>query len=179
MKPTVIDPKTTTRAEAYALWISASNPIKMKKINRDLIRELYMKKIVLFVAACVIIVGGLTGCSVRKYKSHWNAVAFVHSNTSQKANMSFSSFEGTIVYELNCKGENEVLHYSSTFGSGSAEVFYDNSGEKVLMFSVKDGSDGDGFVRDLQKGKIYIIIEATEKCTEGQFKFEVINESEN
>jgi hypothetical protein len=151
----------------------------MKKKNRNLTRKFHMKKIVLFVAVCVIIVGGLTGCSVRKYKSHWNAVAFVHSNTSQKANMSFSSFEGTIVYELNCKGENEVLHYSSTLESGSADVFYDNDGEKVLMFSVKDGSDADGFVRDLQKGKIYIIVEATEKCTEGQFKFEIISEVEN
>ena len=138
-----------------------------------------MKKIVLFVAACVIIVGGLTGCSVRKYKSHWNAVAFVHSNTSQKANMSFSSFEGTIVYELNCKGGNEALHYSSALESGSAEVFYDNDGEKTLMFSVKGGSDADGFVKDLQKGKIYIIVEATEKCTEGQFKFEIMNEVGN
>ena len=27
MKPTVIDPKTTTRAEAYALWINAPNPM--------------------------------------------------------------------------------------------------------------------------------------------------------
>ena len=113
-----------------------------------------MKNIILFVAVCVIIVGGLTGCSVRKYKSPWNAVAFVHSNTSQKANMSFSSFEGAIVYELNCKGGNEALHYSSALESGSADVFYDNSGEKVLMLSVKDGSDADGFVRDLQKGMI-------------------------
>lgn len=138
-----------------------------------------MKKIVLFVAVCIIIVGDLTGCSVRKYKSHWNAVAFVHSNTSQKANMSFSSFEGTIVYELNCKGENEVLHYSSTLESGSADVFYDNDGEKVLMFSVKNGSDADGFVRVLQKGELYIIVETTEKCTEGQFKFKIINEVGN
>ena len=151
----------------------------MKKINRNFIRKIYIKKIILFVAVCVIIIGGFTGCSVRKYKSHWNAVAFVHSNTSQKADMSFSSFEGTIVYELNCKGENEVLHYSSTLESGSADVFYDNSGEKVLMFSVKDGSDANGFVRDLQEGKIYIIVEATEKCTEGQFKFEIINEVGN
>ena len=27
MKPTVIDPKTTTRAEAYALWMTAPNPM--------------------------------------------------------------------------------------------------------------------------------------------------------
>lgn len=27
MKPTVIDPKTTTRAEAYALWMNALNPM--------------------------------------------------------------------------------------------------------------------------------------------------------
>lgn len=27
MKPTVIDPKTTTRAEAYDLWMSAPNPM--------------------------------------------------------------------------------------------------------------------------------------------------------
>lgn len=138
-----------------------------------------MKKIVLFVAVCIMIAGSLTGCSVSEYTSHWNAVAFVHSNTSQKANMSFSSFEGTIVYKLNCKGEGEILHYSSTLESGSADVFYDNAGEKVLMFSVKGGSDADGLVSDLQKGKIYIIVETTEKCTEGQFKFEIINEVGN
>lgn len=27
MKPTVIDPKTTTRAEVYALWMNAPNPM--------------------------------------------------------------------------------------------------------------------------------------------------------
>ncbi len=27
MKPTVIDPKNTARAEAYALWMSAPNPM--------------------------------------------------------------------------------------------------------------------------------------------------------
>ena len=27
MKPAVIDPKTTTRAEAYALWMNAPNPM--------------------------------------------------------------------------------------------------------------------------------------------------------
>ncbi len=27
MKPVVIDPKTTTRAEAYALWMDAPNPM--------------------------------------------------------------------------------------------------------------------------------------------------------
>ena len=27
MKPTVIDPQTTTRAEAYALWMNALNPM--------------------------------------------------------------------------------------------------------------------------------------------------------
>ena len=27
MKPTVIDPKTTARAEAYTLWMSAPNPM--------------------------------------------------------------------------------------------------------------------------------------------------------
>lgn len=27
MKPIVIDPKTTTRAEAYALWMNAPNPM--------------------------------------------------------------------------------------------------------------------------------------------------------
>lgn len=137
-----------------------------------------MRKIVLFAAVCIMIVGSLSGCNVSKYTSHWNAVAFVHSNTFQNANMSFSSFEGTIVYELRCKGEEEMLHYSSTLESGSADVFYDNNGEKVLMFSVKGGSDADGFVGDLQKGKIYIIVETTEKCTEGQFRFEIIGESD-
>lgn len=27
MKPTVIDPKTTTRARAYELWMNAPNPM--------------------------------------------------------------------------------------------------------------------------------------------------------
>ena len=137
-----------------------------------------MKRIALFVM-CIMILASLTGCHVSKYTSHWNAVAFVRSYTSQKANMSFSRFEGTIVYELNCKGEKETLHYSSTLESGSADVFYDNGGEKVLMFSVKGGSDSDGFISDLQKGKIYIIVETTEACTEGQFKFEIVDEVSN
>lgn len=90
--------------------------------------------------------------------------------------MSFASFEGTIVYELNCKDENETLHYSSSLEYGSVDVFYDNDGEKVPMFSINGGADTDGFVSDLQKGKIYIIVETTEKCREGQFKFEISSE---
>lgn len=137
-----------------------------------------MKKIALFVV-CILIAASLTGCHAGKYTSRWNAVAFVHSNTSQKANMSFSSFNGTIVYELNCKNEEETLHYSSTIESGRADVFYDNGGEKVLMFSVNGGADADGFVSNLQKGKICIIVEATETCTDGQFIFEITNEVRN
>ena len=36
MKPIVIDPKTTTRAEAYELWMNAPNP--MVTFSNDLVR---------------------------------------------------------------------------------------------------------------------------------------------
>ena len=58
------------------------------------------KKIGLLVSMLILSIMILTACG--KYISSWNAVGFVHSNTSDSAYMSFYKFDGTIVFKLKC-----------------------------------------------------------------------------
>ena len=111
-----------------------------------------------------------SGCG--KYSSHYNAVGFVHSNTSSSAYMSFSSFDGTISFKLKC-GEGERIQYSAELGEGSATVYYDCDGKKKLLFLIGAGEEVFDFVRPSETGSIYIIVETDGKCEEGKLKFDV------
>ncbi len=113
----------------------------------------------------------LFGCN--KYTSSYKAVAFVHTNTSKNANMSFSSFEGTMVFKLKCENENEKIEYSARLESGSAKVFYDCSGTKIELFSVNAGDDISDIGGALKKGTVYIIVETSEVGKNGRFDFDI------
>ena len=119
-----------------------------------------------------IILAALLLCSCDKYQSHYNAVGFVHSNTSSSAYMSFSSFDGTISFKLKC-GEGERIQYSAVLGEGSATVYYDCDGKKKLLFLIGAGEEVFDFVRPSETGSIYIIVETDGKCEEGKLKFDV------
>lgn len=113
----------------------------------------------------------LSGCN--SYRSHYKAVAFLHTNTSENASMSFSSFEGTMVFQLKCKNADEKISYSAKLDEGSANAFYDCSGTKTELFSVSPGNDISDIGGELQKGTVYIIVEASEKCQDGRFSFDL------
>ena len=52
-----------------------------------------------------------SGCN--RYTSNYKAVAFVHHNATKNASMSFSSFEGTFVFNLKCESNDEKIRYSA------------------------------------------------------------------
>lgn len=139
------------------------------------IEDIYFMKnriaAVLAAVITVLLLLPLSGCS--KYSSSYNAVAFVHTNTAQNASMSFSSFKGTIVFKLKCRGENEKINYSAKLANGSAKVFYDSNGVKTELFSINSGDEISDIGGVLQQGTVYIIVEMPETGNDGRFVFSV------
>lgn len=113
----------------------------------------------------------LSGCS--RYTSSYKAVAFVHTNTTKNASMSFSSFEGSMVFQLKCESADEKINYSAKLEVGSAKVFYDCNGEKTELFSVNSGDDISEIGGVLQKGTVWIIVEMSEAGKDGRFSFDI------
>ena len=133
-----------------------------------------MKKIrsaVYFPALLATLILCLAACS--SYKSHYNAIALVQTNTSGKASMSFSVFEGSNVFELKSGADGKVIDYSAKLGTGSAKVWYDAGEGKTLLFEIGPGIEVEGQSADLPKGKVSIIVETTEKCGDGSFSFKI------
>ena len=132
-----------------------------------------MKTVILRRSACLILFAvllalSLTGCG--KYVSSYKALGFVHSNTQQAASMSFSSFEGRMVFKLKSKAL-EHLHYTARLATGSAAVYYDIDGTKKELFSVSAGNDVESSVGPIEKGELYIIVETDGKCEGGDLSF--------
>lgn len=129
-------------------------------------KQLFTTLFATFMAVILLI---LSGCN--RYRSHYKAVAFVHSNTSKNASMSFSSFEGTMVFQLKCDNSYEKIGYSAKLDGGSIKVFYDCNGTKTELFSVNFGDDINGVGGELKKGTVYIIVETLQKSQNGSLKF--------
>ena len=114
----------------------------------------------------------LSGCE--KYVSHYSATAFVHSNESDHAFMSFWKFEGRMVFKLKCKDDAEnTLAYSAKLETGSAKVYYDIDGTKTEWFTVSDGEERQDKLDNLTPGTVYIIVETDGKCETGDFDFTI------
>lgn len=133
-----------------------------------------MKKVLSTASIAIVmllLLFSLFGCN--KYTSSYKAVAFVHTNTSKNAHMSFSSFEGTMVFKLKCESGDEKINYSANLESGSAKVFYDCDGTKIELFSVNAGDEISDIGGALKKGTLYIIVEMSEVGKNGRFNFDI------
>jgi len=129
------------------------------------------KSIVLLVMVLAAAVS-LAACG-SGYTSHFTATVLVHSNDSNSAKMSFSSFKGTMVFKVKVKDEGSVIRYSGKLESGSITVYYDDAGTKEEWFTLQAGEPVEGTLENPGKGKVYIIIETDGKCEEGKLTFEV------
>lgn len=126
---------------------------------------------VLIATVMALLLLSLSGCN--GYTSNYKAVAFVHTNTTKSASMSFSSFEGSMVFQLKCESADEKINYSAKLENGSAKVFYDCNGTKTELFSVNSGDDISEIGGVLQKGTVYIIVEMSGVGQEGHFNFDI------
>lgn len=125
----------------------------------------------LIAAVTVLLLFSLFGCS--GYTSNYKAIAIVYKNTAKDASMSFSSFEGSMVFKLKSESADEKINYSAKLETGSAKVFYDCNGTKTELFSVDSGDDISDIGGILQKGTVYIIVEMSGVGQDGRFNFEI------
>ena len=131
-----------------------------------------MKKVMLITLAVVIYALCLAGCS--PYASKYNAVALVRTTTDDSAEMTFSEFDGTMVFKLDNKlGENAKLSYSTRLKGGSANIYYDHDGTKRKLTSAVEGEQTKGSADGLKNETVYVIVETNKKCENGDFSFEI------
>lgn len=133
-----------------------------------------MKRKITLISAAVLLVCCLIlgGCG-DTYTSSYKAVGFTQSNEWNKASMSFSEFSGTKVFTLEFQDSfSKSMIYSLKLETGSATVYYDTDGTKTKLVTVKSGDRINETLKDLTCKSMYIIVEASEKCLNGDFKFE-------
>lgn len=130
----------------------------------------HWKKAVMAMMMAVLL--GLTGCD--GYVSSYKATMCVTTDTGKSASLSFATLEGSKVLTMNVnKGAKGVLEYTGKLEGGSATVYYDDNGTKKKLFTIGAGENVEDSFSDLEKGKLYVIIETDGKCEKGKFTFEV------
>ena len=129
-----------------------------------------MKKVLSLTASLMVILLLFTGCA--KYNSSYNAIGFVHSNTPKSADMSFYSFDGTMVFKLKSSGEGD-LKYTANLESGAATVYYDYNGNKSELFTLSSGEELDSHGGYIESGTVYIIVETDGECKNGSLSFSI------
>ena len=129
------------------------------------------KRISILIALLAILSLCLSGCE--KYTSHYNATAFVHSNESDHAFMSFWKFEGRMVFKLKCKEAGQSLAYTAKLETGSAAVYYDCGDGKTELCAVNAGDETQSVLEGLKPGTVYVIVETDGQCENGDFHFDI------
>ena len=125
-----------------------------------------MKKVTTIIIMAVLCVLCFTGCG--NYVSKYDAVAFVHSDTSQRGEMSFSEFKGTYVYKLTRPSENAKLVVGGSVQSGKMTVYVDHDGAKREFMTIDEsGKMQVNYKTGFKNKTIYVIVQADTKCEEG------------
>lgn len=132
-------------------------------------RSAFVKRL-LALGAAVMLMISLAGCE--RYSSHYNATAFVHSNETNTAFMSFWKFDGRMVFRLKSSGEGDI-GYTGSLKEGKATVYYDYGGTKSELFSLSGGENTESRGGYIEAGTVYIIVETDGQCLNGSFDFAV------
>ena len=133
-----------------------------------------MKKIG-FVLALVLTLALL--CSCGGYVKKYSATILMTSCWGDEASMEFDTFKGTYHFKLKRDGAAEhALDLEASLAEGEMSVYIGVDGEKELLRTVKGGESYDETIAlddtyDNEK-TIYVILESTGKCVDGDFEFE-------
>ena len=116
---------------------------------------------------------GSCGGYVRSY----TATILITSSQGDEASMEFDTFKGSYNFKLRRDGIAEyTLDCEASLAEGEMNVYIGVDGEKELLLTVKGGESYDETITldekyDNEK-TIYIILETTGKCVEGDLEFE-------
>ena len=133
-----------------------------------------MKKICFLLSLILTLV---TFCSCGSYVKSYSATILITSCHGDEANMKFDTFKGTYNFKLKRDDDAEhTLDLEATLDEGEMNIYIGVDGEKELLRTVKGGESYDETITlddkyDKEK-RIYVILESTGKCVNGDFEFE-------
>ena len=116
-------------------------------------------------------------CSCGGYVKSYSATILITSCQGNEASMEFDTFKGTNNFKLRRDGIAEhTLDFEASLAEGEMNVYIGVDGEKELLLIVKGGESYDETITlddkyDNEK-TIYVILESTDKCVDGDFEFE-------
>ena len=127
--------------------------------------------------ALVLILALIVLCSCGGYVKSYSATILITSCWGDEANMKFDTFRGTYHFKLRRDGAAEhTLDLEASLAEGEMNVYIGVDGEKELLRTVKGGESYDETITlddKYDNGKtIYVILESTGKCVDGDFEFE-------
>ena len=116
-------------------------------------------------------------CSCGGYVKSYSATILITSCQGNEASMEFYTFDGTYNFKLKDKKDGDhTLDCEASLAEGEMNVYIGVDGEKELLFMIKGGESYDETITlddkyDNEK-TIYVILESTGKCVDGDFEFE-------
>ena len=128
-----------------------------------------------FVLALILILATLCGCG--GYVKNYSATILITSCHDDEASMKFDTFKGTYNFKLKRDdAASHTLDVEASLDEGEMKVYIGVGGEKDLLLTIKGGESYDETITldskyDNEK-TIYVILESTGKCIDGDFEFE-------
>ena len=116
-------------------------------------------------------------CACSGYVKSYSATILITSCQGDEASMEFDTFKGTYNFKLRRDGVAEhTLDLEANLLEGEMKIYIGVDGEKELIRTVKGGESHDETITldkkyDNEK-VIYVILESTGKCVDGEFEFE-------
>jgi hypothetical protein len=116
-------------------------------------------------------------CACSGYVKSYSATFLITSSQGDEASMEFDTFKGTYNFKLRRDGVAEhTLDLEANLLEGEIKIYIGVDGEKELIRTVKGGESYDETITldkkyDNEK-VIYVILESTGKCVDGEFEFE-------
>ena len=116
-------------------------------------------------------------CSCGGYVKNYSATILITSCQGDEASMEFDTFKGTYNFKLRRDSDAEhTLNLEASLAEGEINVYIGIDGEKELLRTVKGGEAYNETImlddKYNNEKTIYVILESTGKCVDGDFEFE-------
>ena len=116
-------------------------------------------------------------CSCGGYVKNYSATILITSCQGDEATMKFDTFQGRYNFKLRRDSDAEhTLNLEASLAEGEINVYIGVDGEKELLRTVKGGESYDETIilddKYNNEKNIYVILESTGKCVDGDFEFE-------